>query len=307
MKWTFFVAFLGAVLMVGCAEEEPAVRVDMEKVETLMPPRQGEAITYAYLPQYSHSISFERHVRLLEYLRQRTGLPFRQVFPDTFGEHIRMVERGEIDISFTNPFVYTVLARMGSQAFARVVEPEGGADFHGQIIVRNDNPSIVRIEDCREKRLIAVDPGSAGGYLYPLGLFHEHGITRGDFRELVFASGSGGKQESVVFAIYAGAYDVGVIRKGTLDVVRGKIDVSQIRVLAETRPYPGWVYSARVGFDQGARTKIANALFDLDHRRSDDAEILNAAGMVGIIPANDGDYDAVRDLVRRLGLDGEIG
>ena len=217
-----------------------------------------------------------------------------------------MVERGEIDISFTNPFVYTTMARFGSEAFARIVEPEGGADFSGQIIVRVDNPAIRSIEDCRGKRLIAVDPASAGGYLYPLGHFYEHGIRREDFREIAFASGAGGKQESVVLAVYAGAYDVGTIRKGTLSVVRDKIDLDQIRVLAESRPYPGWVYSARRGFDPSVKDKIAKALFDLDMRRAEDAAILKPAGMVGIISARDEDYQSVRDLEKALGL-GEIG
>ncbi|MDP3430940.1 MAG: phosphate/phosphite/phosphonate ABC transporter substrate-binding protein, partial [Desulfomicrobium sp.] len=257
---------------------------------------------YAYLPQYSHSVSFERHRRLLEYLRHKTGLSIRQVFPDTFAEHIKMVERGEIDISFTNPFVYITLARLGSEAFARIVEPDEGANFQGQVIVRADNPDIKRLEDCRGKRIIAVDPHSAGGFLYPLGLFFEHGIRQEDFQEVAFATGIGGRQEAVVLAVYMGAYDVGAIRKGTLDVVRDKIDLDQIRVLAESRPYPGWVYSVRKDFDPASTDKIARALLDLSMSRSDDAVVLSAGGMVGIIPARDEDYDSIRDLVRSLDL-----
>lgn len=293
-----FVMILG-----GCSPEEPAVQVDLEHLEALAPPRETEAITYAYLPQYSHLVSFERHRRLLEYLRQKTGLSFRQVYPDTFGDHIKMVERGEIDISFTNPFVYIRMARFGAKAFARVVEPDGGADFQGQIIVRSDNPAIREITDCRGKRLIAVDQESAGGYLYPLGLFYEHGIGRSDFREVAFAAGSGGRQESVVLAVYAGAYDVGTIRKGTLDVVRDKIDVDQIRVLAETRPYPGWVYSTRQGFDPQVKDQVGRAFFELDPSKTPDREILAAAGLVGIIPAQDQDYAPVRELAQRLRMD----
>lgn len=290
---------------VACTDSERVVKVDLSKVESVSPPGPSAAVTYAYLPQYSHSVSFERHRRLLEYLRHKTGLSFRQIFPDTFAEHIKMVERGEIDISFTNPFVYITLSRLGSEAFARIVEPNAGEDFQGQLIVRADNPDIVRIEDCRGKRLIAVDPNSAGGYLYPIGLLHEHGISRADLREVAFATGAGGRQEAVVLAVYNGAYDVGAIRKGALDVVRDKIDVSQIRVLAESRPYPGWLYSARKGFDPRLRDRIAKALLELDRNRPEEADILSAAGMVNIIPARDQDYDSVRDLVRRLNLNEE--
>jgi phosphonate transport system substrate-binding protein len=293
-------------ILPACTDNEPVVKVDMTRVESAAPLGPTAAITYAYLPQYSHSVSFERHRRLLEYLRHKTGLSLRQVFPNTFAEHIKMVERGEIDISFTNPFVYISLSTLGSEAFARIVEPDGGANFQGQVIVRADNPDIKRLEDCRGKRIIAVDPNSAGGFLYPMGLFFEHGITRRDFQELAFATGAGGRQEAVVLAVYTGAFDVGTIRKGTLDVVRDKIDLEQIRVLAESRPYPGWVYSVRKGFDPASTDKIARALQDLSMSRRDDAVILGAAGMIGIIPARDEDYDSIRELAMRLDLSGDF-
>jgi len=294
-----------SLCVLGCSDSEPVAVVDMGKVESMSPPGQESAITYAYLPQYSHSVSFERHRRLLTYLRARTGLPVRQVFPDSFHEHIQMVERGEIDISFSNPLVYISIAKSGAQAFARVVEPDNGADFQGQIIVRSDNPDIRRLADCRGKRLMAVDPNSAGGYLYPLGLFLDHGIARSDFREIAFASGSGGKQETVVLAVHAGVYDVGTIRKGALDIVRDKIDLGQIRVLAETEAYPGWVYASRAGFNPAHRERIARAMFALDKNRPEDRAILAEAGMVGIIPAKDRDYESIRKLARRLNLSEE--
>ena len=84
-----------AVACVGCGESEPLVHVDLTKREKVLAPQTKEAITYAYLPQYSHTISFQRHRALLKYLRTTTGLPLRQIFPDTFYEHIKMVERGD--------------------------------------------------------------------------------------------------------------------------------------------------------------------------------------------------------------------
>jgi phosphonate transport system substrate-binding protein len=291
------------LLLSGCGDDEPVIRVDLSKRAKLVAPLRKEAITYAYLPQYSHTISFKRHRALLEYLRETTGLPLRQIFPDTFDEHIKMVERGEIDISFSNPFVYIQLARTGATAFARIIEPSGKPDFRGQIICRRDNPTIKTIEDCRNKRWIAVDPGSAGGFLFPLGLFFDHGINIEDFAEVDFALGPGGKQEKVVLAVHAGAYDIGTIRKGALNVVAGKIDLGDILVLAETRPYPGWVYSARKDLDPTVISALAEAMFALNADNDDQRRILDAAGMRGIIPARDSDYDPVRELAYKLDID----
>ena len=182
-------------LLAGCGDDEDAVRVNLSRREepTLrVPPR---AVTYAYLPQYAHTVSYERHRLLLEYLGRATGLSLRQIFPDTFEEHVRMVERGEIDISYSNPFAYIRMARSGARAFARIIEPSGKPDFRSQIICRRDNQALATIDDCRGKRWMAVDPSSAGGYLYALGEFLDHGIRRRDFAEVSFAPGPGGKQE----------------------------------------------------------------------------------------------------------------
>ncbi|WP_426816448.1 phosphate/phosphite/phosphonate ABC transporter substrate-binding protein [Pseudodesulfovibrio sp. 7M6] len=303
VRWTVLALLLAVALVCGgCGDDEPIVKVDLSKRERLMVPEPKEAITYAYLPQYSHTISFQRHRALLEYLRTTTGLPLRQIFPDTFDEHIKMVQRGEIDISYSNPFVYLQLAKAGATAFARSVEPSGKPDFRGQVICRSDNPTINSLADCKGKRWIAVDPGSAGGYLFPLGLFYDHGIKLQDFAEVDFAPGPGGKQEKVVLAVHAGAYDIGTIRKGTLDVVESKIHRDDIRVLAETRAYPGWVYSARQGLDPKVVEAVANAMFALDPSNPAQADILKAAGMQRIIPARDVDYDPVRALVQTLGI-----
>lgn len=298
----FFVAIL-ALASFGCSEEEPAFQVNLaRRVETSVSvPKR--AVTYAYLPQFSHTVSYERHRLLVEYLQKATGLPIRQIFPDTFDEHVKMVERGEIDISFSNPFVYIRMASAGARAFARIIEPSGAPEFYSQIIVRKDNRNIEKIADCRGKRWLAVDPSSAGGFIYALGEFYDNGIRREDFAEIAFAPGPGGKQEKVVMAVYAGAYDLGSVRDGALPLLKDKIDLSQIRILAESKRYPGWVYAHRPGLDPEVVNKISRAMFALSMERPEDATILRTAGMRGIIPAVDGDYAPVRELAGKLGLE----
>jgi len=299
-------SILGAltILLVlnGCYEDEQVVHVDFDKRIDISLAQPDKAITYAYLPQYSHSVSYERHWRLVEKLMQQSGLHVRQVFPDTFDAHINMVDLGEIDISFSNPFIYIKLAEKGAKAFARTIESDGKTDFNGQIISRLDNKQINTIEDCRGKSWIAVDSSSAGGYLFPLGHFVEHGVSLNDFSVIAFAPGPGGKQEKVVLSVYAGQYDVGSIRTGTLNILKDRIDLDQIRILAETRPYPGWVYAARKGLDPEIIEKMKRVMFGLSMDNKEDAVILEAAKIQGIIPATDSDYDSIRELAERLQL-----
>lgn len=289
----------GLPLLWGCGQDEEALHVDLSKREEVRPVRNEAALTYAYLPQYSHAVSYERHRLLIAYLEQATGLRMRQVFPDTFDEHVRRVAQGEIDISFSNPMVYVQLADQGADAFARVVE-ESGPDFRGQIICARDAANLQTLEDCRGTRWIAVDPSSAGGYLFAVGLFMDAGLTRQDFTEIAFAPGPGGKQEKVVLAVDAGTYDIGSIREGTLEVLAQTLDLSRIRVLAETPAYPGWVYAARKGLDPDIVARITQAMLALDPDNPEHAPILDAARFRGIIAAQDSDYDPIRELLKRV-------
>ncbi|MBT8351687.1 MAG: phosphate/phosphite/phosphonate ABC transporter substrate-binding protein [Deltaproteobacteria bacterium] len=303
MKGFWSIILICLSIFTACSQEEEALKIDLSKREKVILKEDENIITYAYLPQYAHTVSYQRHHLLVEYLRKETGLNVKQIFPDTFNKHIKMVGQGRIDISYSNPFIYTKIAnRYGARAFSRVVEMNNRKNFRGQIICRADNRSIKSIADCRGKRWIAVDRSSAGGYLYPLGHFIEHGLTKSDFSEIAFSPGPGGKQEKVVLAVYAGKYDIGTIREGTLNVVSDKIDISEIRVVANSRWYPGWVYAARKELAPEIVEKIKKALLKLDYNNIDYKPILRAAQIMSIIASDDQDFDPVRKLAVNLGI-----
>jgi phosphonate transport system substrate-binding protein len=302
MTWgKILMLFLACLALTTCGDSEKAKKIDLSEREEVTVYKPENAITYAYLPQYAHTVSYERHHLLIEYLRKATGLTIRQVFPDTFDEHMHMVGRGLIDLSFSNPFIYTKIADShGARAFARIVESQGREDFRGQIICRADNAAINTIADLKGKRLIAVDPTSAGGYLYPWGLIMENGLHKEDFAEISFAPGPGGKQEKVVMAVYSGKFDAGLIREGTLGILSEKVDQKQIRILANSRWYPGWLYAARRGLDPAIIEKTKQALLALDIDNPEHKAILEKAGFIRVIPAGDDDFDPVRRLAHIL-------
>jgi phosphonate transport system substrate-binding protein len=298
----FFLTLIAtAISMAACTDNESVVPVDISIRKEVSVRLDPEAITYAYLPQFSHSVSFQRHHPMIRYLSGATGRKYRQIFPDTFDEHMRMVGQGKIDISFSNPFVYLKMAsRYGSVAFSRVVEKNGREFFRGEIICRADNPRIHDLNDLRGLSWIAVDQGSAGGYLFPMGMFLKNGIVPEEFSDIAFAPGPGGKQEKVVLAVHAGQFDIGTIREGAISVVADKINPEDIRVVARTPWYPGWVFSARKGMASDIVNEVREALIALDPSTPSERSILEAAQVQRIIPATDSDFESVRDLWKTL-------
>lgn len=296
-----FLLLIPAFFLFSCQGSEEPIKVSLDKRQEIAFRQQAPAITYAYLPQYSNTESFQRHHRLVEYLSEQTGLPIRQVFPDTFDNYISMVGQGKIDISFSNPFIYVKLAnRYGAKAMARIIESDGRAEFRGQIIARADNNAIQSIEDCRGKSWVAVDPSSAGGYLFPLGLFIDHHLSLNDFSEVAFA---GGRQENVILGVYAGLHEIGTIREGALNVVKDKIDINQIKVVASSSRYPGWVYAYSPRLSQEVVDKVRDAMLGLDYTNNAEHRlILDAAKFIGFVPSDDQDFDQIRDLSKKVGL-----
>jgi phosphonate transport system substrate-binding protein len=302
-KTIFSLIVICLFISFGCSRDEPAIKVDLSKREQVRLKEGTGVVTYAYLPQYSHTVSYQRHHQLVKFLRKETGVNIKQIFPDTFEQHMTMVGQGKIHISYSNPFIYAKIAhRYGARAFARIAENYSQENFRGRIICRADNRLIKTIADCRGKSWIAVDSTSAGGYLYPLGHFLAHGIKKTDFSEIAFAPGPGGKQEKVVLAVYAGKYDVGTIREGALNVVADKIDINEIRIIANTRWYPGWVYAAGADLDPRIVKKIRKALLKLDFNQKEHRQILEAADFIRVIPSDDRDFDPVRELAARVNI-----
>ena len=131
---SFFLSLvtLACLLTIACEPQEKPLTVDLSQREPLRLAEDPEAVTYAYLPQYTHRASHQRHHLLVAYLQRQTGRKFRQVFPDSFDRHLEMIGQGRIDISYSNPFFYiTANGRYGSHAFAAALlklDPGNPAD-----------------------------------------------------------------------------------------------------------------------------------------------------------------------------------
>ena len=71
---------------------------------------------------------------------------------------------------------------------------------------------------------------------------------------------------------------------------------------ANTRWNPGWVYAARGDLGADIVEKIKRALLKLDSKKDEHQRILQAADISDIIPAEDGDFDPVRQLAVLVGM-----
>jgi phosphonate transport system substrate-binding protein len=78
-------------------------------------------------------------------------------------------------------------------------------------------------------------------------------------------------------------------------IASGKIDASAIRVIAESPPVPEYAWTFRVGLSDALRRRVSEAFLDVD-----DADVLNLFKAQRFVPAQDADYEVIRDILKAL-------
>jgi phosphate/phosphite/phosphonate ABC transporter binding protein len=243
------------------------------------------SIKVAILPLYSAITLFDRFDPLMRYLSHKTGYEFKLVIPRDFEDFFDTVRRGDVQFSYSNPYIYIQLADKGYiSAFANTVLESSGDIFRGIIITRKESP-IKTVEDLKGKRVMVVSYKSAGGFLAQKLLLNERGIDV--FKDLRLTEGK--RQEEVILNVYRKNIDAGFVRESALDVLKEEIDLGKIRIVARTPYIANWPFAATRTADPKIVESVRKSLFELKEKH-----VLSAAQITAFKAADDRAFDALR-------------
>jgi len=102
-------------------------------------------------------------------------------------------------------------------------------------------------------------------------------------------------------AVYNRETEFGCVRNGMRVKLKGRIDLNQIRVLAETERYPSWAFSAYKEVDPVIAKKIKEALSNMPAELFDKASL--PGGVIGFAEATDKNFDSVRKLAEKVEME----
>ena len=249
----------------------------------------NNTVKVAHLPLYSAITLFDRFDPLMRYLSRKTGYEFKLVVPKDFEDFFDIVRRGEVEFSYSNPYIYIQLADGGHlRALTTTIIPASGDIFRGIIITHQDS-AIKTLEDLKGKDVMVVSYKSAGGFLAQQLLLQENGIDV--FKDLKLREGK--RQEEVILNIYRKTADAGFVRESALEVLKEEIDLSRIRIVAKTAYIANWPFAATKSAPEQLTTLVRKSLLDLDDR-----SILSAAKIEGFKAATDRDFDSLRKRIK---------
>ena len=257
-------------------------------------PARAAELKLGVLPRLSATELTAMFKPLADYLGRETGQKVTLVLAKDFDAFEKQVRNGEVDLAFSNPLVYVQLRKAKDVTpLAVALEKKGGARFRGIFVVRKDS-GLDDVKALKGKRLIFVDEDSLGGYITQALMLRKQGLdVNKDFVKLPFAK----KHDNVTMAVFNKAADAGGIREDDLEKLAGKIDLSQLKILAFTDYFPNWPLFASGAVPPATRDALRAALLRL---KGGDA-VLDAAKLTGFSAIADKDYDGLREAAKTVG------
>lgn len=255
-------------------------------------------IKFGTLPRLSAPELQAMYSPLAEYLSRETGEKVTIVIPKDFNAFKDAVKTGQMDVGFANPLIYVQAKEMSNiEPLALSSEVKSGTRFRGIIIVRKDS-GFNKIQDLKGKKFVFMDKDSAAGYIFQMLLLSKAGFdVNKDISLLPFAK----KHENITTAVFNKTADAGGIREDELEKMKGKLDISQIRIVGYTDYFPNWPFFATPKLKPEMASKIRTALLKLKPNDPKNENILGPARLTGFIPIIDKEYDELRKAAKVAG------
>jgi len=143
--------------------------------------------------------------------------------------------------------------------------------------------------------------GSTSGRLMPEYYIREN--FKSTPKKIFSRVGFSGDHSRTISLVQSGAYEVGAVnyKVWLSEKEQGKIDVDKVSVIWKTPTYPDYQWSVRGDVDSdwgdGFKEKIRKALLAMDA-----PELLSAFPRSGFIPAENSDYEPIKNVAKKIGL-----
>lgn len=246
---------------------------------------------HPYLPATELVVRFDPFAR---YLAGRIGRPVRVEVSPSYETHIQRIGEDQAEIAFLGSASFVLMAeRYGEKPILARLEVGGRTTFHGYIVVREASP-VTGLAGLAGGRVAFGDPDSTTGFLVPRAMLHEAGVplrSLAGWEHVV-------NHNDVALGVLMGNFDAGALKDESFEGYGGR----GLRVLAKSPPISQYLFVARSTLPSAMVAAVRQAMFELK-----DTSILHAlrAGLTGLVPARNADYDGLRAILAAAGADQE--
>ena len=288
----FVVVIMGFLLLSGCGVSE----VQSGKSEVKQPILRVGAV-----PAESKAKTTDQFAQFMDYLGRKTGCNVELYVADDYEGIIDKMKQGKLDIAWFGPFSYVLAAeKAGARAFATDDNIREGTTYHSVWIVHPAS-NIHSIEQLPGHTVAFVDKASTSGYLIPRSMLKKHGIHADQDLGRVEFSGS---HDAAILAVKKQQIEAAAVSDAILVSLqqKGVIGEKDVRIIAQSPAIPTSAWAYREGVPSALLVKIKQAFFEV---AKEDKSALGMYGndlVKGFVPAEDQQYNIIRDIVHELGM-----
>ncbi len=275
---------------------------------------QPSHVTLALTPSQSPTSLQEAGEELARALTKLMRIPVKVHVASDYAGVIEALRSKNVDLAFVHPVGYVLASR---EAGCRIIAKDtwrGQTSFTARIWVRKDS-GISTLEQLHGKTIAFVDPASSSGYIYPMVMLIKQGLIKNRdpktfFKEVLFA----GSHDAALLALLSRHVDAMAsfdtapeqyLKKPCPNDPKQECPdaerIQHLTFIAETQPIPEAGICGRADLDPELVQKVYEALLELNAPEYQ-ALLKKLYNIDGFVPAQDRDYDPVREAVDLLGV-----
>ena len=246
---------------------------------------EKKTLTFGVVPQQSAGKLARNWGPILKYIEAQTGVSMRFATAPSIPEFERRMALGEYDISYMNPYHYTVFHEApGYEAFAKAK----GKLIKGIVVVHKDS-DISDLQELDGSTMAFPAPAAFAASVLP----RAHLATQGIEVQPKYVS----SHDSVYISVARGLYPAGGGIVRTLNSIEQPIR-DQLRILWTTNPFTSHALAAHPRVPAETVALIQSAMVGMEHNE-ESKKLLKALSWKGVEKAQNSRWDDVRE----LGLD----
>jgi phosphonate transport system substrate-binding protein len=261
----------------------------------------GPTLRVAGIPDQSATSLARRYDALTTYLEKQLGVEVEYVPTVDYAATVVAFEQGTVQLAWFGG-LSGVMARLRAPGSTAIAQRPRDAGFHSVFIVG----AGVEAEGLADLAGVTFTFGSelsTSGHLMPRHFLDAAGIDPDvDFRSVPNYSGSHDRTWKLV---ESGAFEAGALSEAVWGaaVDAGRVDLSKVRALTLTPPYPdyNWTVHGHIDdeFGDGFTDRVTNALLGID---TDQLELLELFSAQGFMPADNAIYGVIEEAAVRAGI-----
>ncbi|AFY39066.1 phosphonate ABC transporter, periplasmic phosphonate-binding protein [[Leptolyngbya] sp. PCC 7376] len=245
---------------------------------------------------------------LADYLSETLEVPVEYKPVTDYRAAVTAFKVGDLDLVWFGGLT-GVQARLQVDGAQAIAQRNIDTEFHS-VLIANVNSGLDGLASAEEltqlkgKTLTFGSESSTSGRLMPQYFLEQAGVNLEDFQGEVGFSGS---HDVTIQLVEAGTYDVGMLSEEVWEsrLEAGEFDTNKVKEIWRTPAYFNyhWVISPAVDerYGEGFSEKVQAALFALDPKNPDHAEILDLFSAESFIPTTNENYIGIETVGRKIG------